>query len=74
MNDEHKTLPIALLAGVIENPGEYTPCSLVFVLETEQGQTINLNYELLMQTLRFAQDQGVIPELSVQWWAQAAVP
>jgi hypothetical protein len=74
MSHEPKTLPIARLAGVIENPGEYTPCSLVFVLQTGQGQTIHLNYEMLMQTLRFAQEQGVIPALSVQWWAQAAVP
>jgi hypothetical protein len=74
MNEEHKTLPIARLAGVIENLGEPMPCSLVFVLETAQGQTINLNYELLMRTLRFAEQAGVMPELSVHWWAQTAVP
>jgi hypothetical protein len=68
-----KTLPVAYLAGVIENSGEYDACSLVFVLETEHGHTINLNYEMLMQALRFAEEQGVMPELTTEWWAGTAL-
>lgn len=66
-----KKLPIARLAGVIETPGEHAACSLVFELETEGGQSVRLTYDLLMQALRFAQEEAVMPPLSEHWWARA---
>lgn len=63
-------LPVARLVGVIENGGEHGACSLVFVLETEKGQTMNLTYGLLMEALRFAQNESIIPALSADWWAR----
>ena len=65
-----KKLPIARLAGVIETPGEHAACSLVFELETEGGRTVRLTYGLLMQALRFAQEEAVMPPLSEHWWAR----
>jgi hypothetical protein len=59
-----KELPIARLAGVIETPGEHAACSLVFELETGDGRSVRLTYDLLMQALRFAQEEAVMPPLS----------
>jgi hypothetical protein len=69
MNDT-ETLSIARLAGVIENPGEPAACSLVFELATEDGRTFHLTLGMLLETLRFAQDQGIMPALSEHWWAR----
>ena len=65
-----ETLPIARLAGVIENPGEPAACSLIFALETEDGRAYRLTYGAVMNALRFAQDQGIMPALSEHWWAR----
>ncbi|BAP88336.1 predicted protein [Burkholderiales bacterium GJ-E10] len=65
-------IAIARLAGVIETPGERAADSLVFVLETEDGRTIRVSYGLLMESLRFAQAQGIMPPLSEHWWARIA--
>ena len=62
--------PIAYLSGVIENPGEHAACSLVFQLETAAGNVFPIHYRLLMETLRFAEKEGVIPPLSPHWWAR----
>lgn len=63
-------LPIAYLEGVIETPGEEAACSLVFVVKTTEGKQYSLNYGLLMQTLHFAEHEGIIPPLSPHWWAR----
>lgn len=64
-------LPIARLAGVIENEGEHGPCSLVFELETDAGATLRLTYGAVMEALRFAQENAIMPGLSEHWWARA---
>lgn len=64
------SLPIARLAGVIETPGEHAACSLVFELAMEDGRAVSLTYGLLMQALRFAQDEAIMPPLSEHWWAR----
>lgn len=66
----HQPIPIARLAGVIETPGEPAACSLLFELETESGRKVTLTYGLVMEALRFAQDQAVMPSLSEHWWAR----
>lgn len=63
-------LPLARLVGVTEYPGEQTQCSLVFHLETEAGQRLDLTHANIMQALRFAQDSGVMPALPEDWWAR----
>lgn len=68
-SEEHG-LPIARLSGMIYNEGERGACSLVFQLETESGTQIMLSYGKLMEAIRFAQAEGVIPPLSVHWWAR----
>lgn len=62
--------PMARLAGVIEARGERTACSLVFELETEGGRTFSLTYGAMIDALRFAQDQAIMPALSEYWWAR----
>jgi hypothetical protein len=69
MNDT-ENLPLARLAGVIETPGEPVACSLVFELETENGRVYRLTYTAVMDALRFAQDQAIMPALSEHWWAR----
>lgn len=68
--NELANLQMARLAGVIETQGECTACSLVFELETERGRTFILTYGAMMQALRFAQEQAIIPALSEHWWAR----
>ncbi len=63
-------LPIARLSGMIYNEGERGACSLVFELETEAGNKLMLPYGKLMEAIRFAQVEGVIPPLSAHWWAR----
>ncbi|WNV05908.1 hypothetical protein RP726_05710 [Candidatus Methylospira mobilis] len=63
-------IPVAYLTGVIETPGSPSACSLIFELETETGHKVILTYGLLMETLRFAQDQAIMPPLSEHWWAR----
>lgn len=63
-------LPMARLAGVIETQGEYAACSLVFELETENGRTFSLPYGAMIEALRFAQEQAIMPALSEYWWAR----
>lgn len=63
-------IAIARLTGVIEIPGEYAACSLVFELETEDGRTFSLTYGTMMEALRFAQKQAIMPALSEYWWAR----
>lgn len=78
MNDEEKLsqiLPIAKLSGVIENKGEAGSCSLVFALEVEDADDdpagyIYLSYASMLDALRFAQEQVIIPPLSAHWWAR----
>jgi hypothetical protein len=67
---EASNLPIARLAGVIETPGEHAACSLVFELETEYGGTVRMTYGQIMEALRFAQEQAIMPALSAHWWAR----
>ncbi|MDD5395323.1 MAG: hypothetical protein PHE17_20050 [Thiothrix sp.] len=67
---EIPNLPIVRLSGVIETLGERSACSLVFQLETEAGKVFHLPYGLLMETLRFAEKERVIPPLSPHWWAR----
>lgn len=62
--------PIASLSGMIYNEGERGGCSLVFELETESGKKLLLPYGKLMEAIRFAQTEGVIPPLSAHWWAR----
>lgn len=62
--------PIARLAGVIEEKGEYAGCSLVFELVTEDGRTFDLTYGAILEALRFAQEQAIMPALSEYWWAR----
>ncbi len=70
--DRHNpTLPIARLVGAIELQGEAGACSLVFELESATGQKLRLTYAALMESLRFAQQQGVMLPLSEHWWARA---
>lgn len=64
------TLPIARLEGVIEMVGDPAACSLVFELKTESGQEFHLTYGKMMEALRFAQEQGIMPALSEHWWAR----
>jgi len=61
---------IARLTRVVENEGEHSSCSLVFELETETGHTFRMTYGTMIDALRFAQEQAVIPALSVDWWAR----
>jgi hypothetical protein len=61
---------MARLAGVIETPGEHAACSLVFELETEGGGTVRMTYGQIMEALRFAQDEAIMPALSEHWWAR----
>lgn len=68
--NETAELPLARLAGVIETRGEPAACSLVFELVTESGHTYSLTYGAMMQALRFAQEQAIIPALSEHWWAR----
>lgn len=63
-------LPIARLSGMIYNEGERGACSLVFELETETGNKLMLPYGKLMEAIRFAEAEGVIPLLSAHWWAR----
>jgi hypothetical protein len=63
-------IPIARLTGVVERPGEHAACSLVFQLETDDGKVFHIHYGLLMETLRFAEKEGIIPPLSPHWWAR----
>ena len=63
-------LPVARLSGVIETKGEHTACSLVFEFTTDGGRTIRLTYGALMEALRFAQQQEIMPPLSEHWWAR----
>lgn len=65
-----KIPPTAYLVGVTENPGEHHACSLVFTMETKTGKTYELTYGLLMETLRFAEQEKIIPPLSPHWWAR----
>jgi hypothetical protein len=58
---ESSNLPMARLAGVIETPGEHAACSLVFELETEGGGTVRMTYGQIMEALRFAQDEAIMP-------------
>jgi hypothetical protein len=67
---ESSNLPMARLAGVIETPGEHAACSLVFELETEGGGTVRMTYGQIMEALRFAQEQAIMPALSEHWWAR----
>lgn len=67
---EAHSLPIARLSGMIYNEGERGACSLVFQLETESGTQIMLPYGKLIEAIRFAQAEGVIPPLSTHWWAR----
>lgn len=67
---EASNLPIARLVGVIEIPGEHAACSLVFELETECGGTVRMTYGQIMEALRFAQEQAIMPALSEHWWAR----
>ncbi|SFY33934.1 hypothetical protein [Azotobacter vinelandii] len=70
MDETLNKLPIFRLVGVIENPGEYAACSLVFELESEDGRVQHLTYGALMEALRFAQRQAIMPALSEDWWAR----
>lgn len=63
-------IPIARLIGVTEHPGEQTQCSLVFHLETDGGERLDLTHANVMQALRFAQECGAIPKLPEDWWAR----
>ena len=67
---EARNLSIAQLAGVVETPGEPAACSLVFELETDDGRTIRLTYGQVLEALRFAQEQAIMPALSEHWWAR----
>jgi hypothetical protein len=67
---ESSNPPMARLAGVIETPGEHAACSLVFELETEGGGTVRMTYGQIMEALRFAQEQAIMPALSEHWWAR----
>ena len=63
-----KKLPIAKLAGVIENTEGSGSCRLVFALQPDDsvddpGGYVYLNYGLMLDALRFAQEQGIIPSL-----------
>lgn len=70
--DEHGNAPpVARLDGVIETPGEHAACSLVFVLQTRTGSRFHLPYGLLLEALRFAEAEGMMPPLSPHWWARA---
>lgn len=71
---EAHSLPIARLSGMIYNEGERGACSLVFELETEAGNKLMLPYGKLMEAIRFAQSEGVIPVLSEHWWARTGNP
>ena len=70
MNECESSLPVVCLVGVSEIDGECTACSLVFELEGAMGQKLTLTYGLVMETLRFAQEQRVMPSLSEHWWAR----
>lgn len=63
-------LPLARLAGVIETPGEHAACSLIFELVTDSGPTYRLTYGAMIEALRFAQEQAIMPPLSEHWWAR----
>lgn len=67
---EFVNFPMTRLAGIIETQGEYAACSLVFELETESGRTFSLTYGAMIEALRFAQEQAIIPALSEYWWAR----
>ena len=63
-------LPIAHLVGVTEHDSEPANCSLVFTLETKDGVQFELPYGVLMEAMRFAQEQKIIPALSSEWWGR----
>lgn len=63
--------PIARLVGVTHYEGDHSECSLVFELETEGGERVKMTYGTLMMALRFAQEQEIMPPLSVDWWARS---
>lgn len=68
-------LPIAKLSGVIENKGEPGACSLVFALcvdgAADPAGCVYLTHGLLLDALRFAQEQRIMLPLSEHWWARA---
>lgn len=63
-------LPIARLAGVTETPAGTGPCVLVFHLETEHGDRIELSLGDILQALAFAERAGSMQPLPVDWWAR----
>lgn len=71
MSNENENAPaISRLVGVVERAGEHKACSLVFMLETECGQSHTLTYGHLIGALRFSEQQAVIPAHSAHWWAR----
>lgn len=70
LGEHQNSLPVVRLVGVTEIDGESTACSLIFELEGAAGQSLTLTYGLVMEALRFAQVQGVMPALSEHWWAR----
>lgn len=65
--------PVALLLGVTETRTDHAPCSLVFTLETQPGQTFTLTLSQVMAALRFAQRQAIMLPLSGDWWARTGL-
>lgn len=65
-------MSIARLVGVIEHEGEPGACSLVFVLETEEGEIEHLTYGTLMEALKFAGERSILPPLSSSWWSRVS--
>ena len=72
MSDHAKVAGLARLAGALERDGEPGGCSLVFRLETMEGEGFDLTYGGLMEALEFAQAQGALPAWSPHWAARAA--
>lgn len=62
-------LPLAQLIGVVSN-ANHGNCALVFEMATPDGQRLSLPYGKVMEALKFAQQQGVMPPLSAHWWAR----
>lgn len=61
---------IVHLVGVTLGPIEPCPETIVFHLQTPDGDELELDLHNLLKALGFACTEGVIPQLSWDWTAQ----
>jgi hypothetical protein len=60
----------AKLVGFTEQFGEQTSCSLVFHLDSNSGERYHLSLGKVLATLKFAEKEGAIAPMPIEWWAK----